>query len=231
MANQKIIGIDIGGTNIRGVFWDEKRKKVLKYLETKTPKSLADFKSAILKIIKHLGKADAIAIAVAGVVEGKMLVKSPNIPYAKNLDFSFVGKHFSARLLDNDARCFALAEYKLGSAKGKKSAFFVTVGTGVGRAFGKNGKVLKIKKFEYPETWEQEYQKVRDAKNYLKLADYVAGKIETLASRYHPEIIVVGGGIARRKDFFKRLKEKMSFSVKRQKLYLSSAIGAALLVK
>ena len=39
-----------------------------------------------------------------------------------------------------------------------------TVGTGIGRAFAENGKVKKIKKFEYPEKWEKQYQKIRDKK-------------------------------------------------------------------
>src|SRR3989344_5083646 len=135
------IGVDIGGTKIRGVLWDG--EKVLKARETATPKNVAAFKLALIKLIESLGGASNISIGVAGTAKGSGLMSSRNIPYIKHFDFSKM-KGISFRgALDNDARCFARAEYERGSAAGGKTAFFVTLGTGVGRAVGKDGKIIR----------------------------------------------------------------------------------------
>src|SRR3989344_9171662 len=169
ITKEKVIGIDIGGTKMRGVLWNG--KKVLKTLQIDTPGNLTDFKAAFSKIAHFLGKEEKIAVGMAGIVEKSVLVESPNIPYIKNVDF-FALDSFNIKKLDNDARCFARAEYKTGGAKGAKSVFFITLGTGIGRALGKKNKILNIKKFEYPENWEPEYQKIRDSKNNEKLVKY-----------------------------------------------------------
>lgn len=229
--NKKIIGLDIGGTKIRGILWDKNHKKVLKVSQNPTPKNLSGFKKAVEKTIKTLGRENEVAIGAAGIMEKRKLLKSPNIPYVKNLDFSFIGKSFNSKRLDNDARCFARAEYELGSAKGKKSVFFISLGTGVGRAVGRNGRILKVKKFEYPEKWEKQYQKVRDMGRNDMLAEYLNEKIRKLTKPYKPELIIVGGGISDKKGFFKDLLKRTNLPLKKSNLgENAAAIGAAILL-
>src|SRR3989344_1233205 len=228
ITKEKIIGIDIGGTKMRGVLWNG--KKVLKTLQIDTPKNLADFKTAFSNVVHFLGKEEKIAVGMAGIVEKSILVKSPNIPYIKNVDF-FALDSFNIKKLDNDARCFARAEYKTGGATGVKSVFFITLGTGVGRALGKNNKILKIKKLEYPEVWESEYQKIKDSKNNEKLIKYLAVKIKNLTTCYQSELIVIGGGLLKRKKFFKELKKEINIPIKRSAFSKNGvAIGAAMLI-
>ena len=228
ITKEKIIGIDIGGTKMRGVLWNG--KKVLKTLQIDTPGNLADFKAAFYNIAHFLGKEEKIAVGVAGIVEKSVLVESPNIRYIKNIDF-FAFDHFNIKKLDNDARCFARAEYKTGGAKGAKSVFFITLGTGIGRALGKKNKILNIKKFEYPENWEPEYQKIRDSKNNEKLVKYLAVKIKKITTYYQPELIVIGGGVLKRKKFFKELKKEIDIPVRKSMFNENGvAIGAAMLL-
>lgn len=225
--DKRIIGIDIGGTKMRGVLWSG--KKILKAREMATPKNLIGFKSILIKLIKSLDKTDNIAIGVAGVVSGSIWVESPNIPYIKHFDFSDINEFvFDRRALDNDARCFGRAEYKIGSAVGKKKVFFVTLGTGVGRAVGRNGRILKIKKFEYPERWEPEYQKLRDSKNNKRLAEYLGKKLIKLVKPYQPQVVIVGGGVSTRKGFFVEFKKMFWPPLKKPRFGKNAvAIGAA----
>lgn len=224
----KVTGLDVGGTKIRGVVWNG--RKVLKVLEVPTPKNLADFKSSLLKVATALGKTDRICAGVAGIISGKNVKKSPNIPYIKNLDFSFMGD-LKPQKLDNDARCFARAEYLAGKYRGR-TVFFVVVGTGVGRAVVKNGRVLKIKKFEYPEPWEKQYQKIRDSKDTAKLAEFFGKKITELAKPFKPGCIVIGGGVLRQKGFLQNLRKQINIPVKKSILGKNSpSIGAAMLFK
>ncbi len=224
---KKIIGIDIGGTKMRGVLWN--KRKVLKAREVATPKSLIDFKSTLITLIKSLDKTDKIAIGAAGVVSGSKLVESPNIPYIKHFDFSDMDNLvFNKITLDNDARCFGRAEYKINNTTGKITTFFITLGTGVGRAVGKNGKILKIKKFEYPEHWEPEYKKLRDSKNNKMLAEYLGKKLTKLIRPYRPQVIVVGGGVLMRRGFFAEFKKTSGLALKKSRFGKNAvAIGAA----
>lgn len=214
---------------MRGVLWNE--KKVLKAREMATPKNLIDFKSTLIKLIKSLGKTDKIAIGVAGVVNGSKLVESPNIPYIKHFDFSDMNKlvfNFNKMVLDNDARCFGRAEYKMSSTAGKITTFFITLGTGVGRAVGQNGRILKIKKFEYPERWEPKYKKIRDSKSNKRLAEYLSKKLTKLIKPYQPQIIIVGGGVSTRKGFFAEFKKTSRLALKKSRFGKNAvAVGAA----
>jgi len=221
------IGVDIGGTKIRGVLWDG--EKVLKAREMATPKNVAAFKLTLIELVESLGGASNISIGAAGTAKGNVLMSSPNIPYIKHFDFSKM-KGISFRgALDNDARCFARAEYKRGSAAGGKTTFFVTLGTGVGRAVGKDSKILKIKKFERAERWEPEYQKIRDSKNNKKLTEYLGKKLTTLVKPYRPHTVVVGGGISARKGFFAELKKASGLPLKKSRFGKNAvAVGAAM---
>jgi predicted NBD/HSP70 family sugar kinase len=227
--NKMIIGIDIGGTKIRGVLWDG--KKVLKAQEIATPKNLIYFKSDLDKLIRFLGETDKIAIGAAGVVRGAKLIKSPNIHYIKHFDFSSLNElPLSWKTLDNDVRCFGRAEYRIGRAVGKKIVFFVMIGTGIGRAIGRNGKILEIKKFEYSEPWENEYKKIRDSQNNKNLAQYLDRKLIELIKPYQPQIIVIGGGISIRKGFWTEFKKISKLPIEKSKLGKNAvAIGATML--
>ncbi|MDP2909540.1 MAG: ROK family protein [bacterium] len=213
---KSVIGIDIGGTKMRGILWNG--KKVLKFVEFSTPNNLKDFESNLKKIVNYLGRENKIAVGAAGIIKSNILVKSPNIPYIKNFKFC-------ADKLDNDARCFARTERSLLKTQ---NIFFITLGTGVGRAVVEGGEVLKIKKLEYPETWERQYQKICDIKDDDRLAEYVGRKIVDLAKTYKPEVIVIGGGILNRKGFFGKLKRDIDISIKRAVCRKNAvAIGAA----
>jgi len=179
------VGIDIGGTKIKTIFWNG--KKILKSLETPTPQNKKRLENELKNIFKKLkpknGADFSIGIAAAGVVKNTTLVFAPNIPKIKNFDFRKVFPE------------------NVSLAKKTKRVFGLTVGTGVGRAFAKNGVVQKIKKFEEPEIWEKEYQKIRN-KNIL--ANFLGANVSKLAKKYEPEIIVVGGGLGRQKKFFNK---------------------------
>src|SRR3989344_2551259 len=221
-----ITGVDIGGTKMRAVLWDG--KKVLKAKEVATPENLADFKSTLIKLVKSLGETSGVSIGAAGVIKGNSLVKSANIPYIRHFDFSKVKGILFRGTLDNDARCFGRAEYATGNTAGRETVFFVTLGTGVGRAVGRGGKILRIKRFEHSERWETEYQKIRYSKNNKKLAVYLGKKLGMLIKPYKPQAVIVGGGVLSHKGFFAGLKQASGLPLKKQRFGKNAvAVGAA----
>ncbi len=217
-----VIGIDIGGSKIRAVLWDGKR--AVKAQEFKTSKNLTAFKKLLGDILKSY-RAEKAGIGAPGVISGNKILFCPNIKYLKNFNISQFRYRTSKLRLDNDARCFAQAEYK-----DKRTTFFLTLGTGIGRAVAKNGRVLKIKKFEYPDKWEKGYQKIRDLKNNRALANFLAKNLKGRFNEYNPAIIIVGGGVSKRKGFLAELQKTLRLPVKKSKLGKNSAaIGAAML--
>ena len=244
-----VIGIDIGGTKIRAVLCSSQARWngeiVIKEMEIKTPKNLVGFKKTILGLITNLAKsnlAPKIAIGIAGVVSGSKVVFSPNIKYLKNFNFkNSLGNPVSKSNIkvDNDARCFLRAELIKNALLRKGRVLGLTFGTGIGRVFAKNGKVLKIKKFEYPEHWEAGYQKVRDLKNNKKLADFLAKHLAPIVNKYSPDAVIVGGGVTKRKNFINTLRKTFRHSqecrnvdrriIKSRLGQNAVAIGAALL--
>lgn len=230
------IGVDIGGTKIRGILWNGKR--VIRARELPTPKNRDDFEKNLLALTSFLGQVQhvrTIGIGAAGIVQNASLVSSPNIPFIKKFSFRSLWPSPRALRVDNDARCLARAEFLGGAGRGYKSLFALTLGTGVGRGYGRNGKILKIKKLEYPERWEKEYQSVRNRQDSKKLANFLGGKLARLLKPFKPEVIVIGGGVVERPGFLKRLRAQLKESglgcpVRRAALGKNAAaIGAALL--
>lgn len=234
----RCIGIDIGGTKIRAVLWDGSR--VVRARESRTPKNGSDFIGTLLALALLLSRRKpvrAVGIGTAGIVEGTTLVFSPNIPFIHNLDFRVLWPRSVGLRVDNDARCFARAELLRGAGRGAKSFFALTIGTGVGRAYGKNGGIVKLKRFEYPEPWEKEYQRLRDRRNNARLTDFLGEKLAALLRLFAPDIVVVGGGVMTRPGLSRQLRTSLKTGGLRAKVLRprlgknAVAIGAALLFK
>ncbi len=230
------IGIDIGGTKIHAVLLGG--KKAVAVFEVKTPKTKKEFVKTLKRLFKKLARKDiqitSIGIGVPGIVEKNKVVFCPNIPYLKNFDFRGVFPELSLKI-DNDARVFSRGELNFGAGGGAKKALIFIIGTGIGRAFAERGKVKIIKKFEYPEKWEKEYQRVRDFRDDGALAAVLSEQLSAIVEKHKPDIVIIGGGILKRKNFFSRLKKKLrekNKKIKFKKAILgdsAGAIGAALL--
>lgn len=233
-----VIGVDIGGSKVRAMAWDGKR--VLHVREYRTPDNINDFEKKIVEVVRLLSqgsKTHSIGIGAAGIMERSTWIASPNIPYLSNFDFRTLWPRSIRVKLDNDARCFARAELLRGAGRGFRSIFALTIGTGVGRACGRDGKILRLKKFEYPEDWEKTYQAIRDSGDPERLAKFLAQKLSPLMLLFKPEVVVIGGGVLKQPRFWQRLKreflaQECPAQIRRVALNQNAgALGAALLLE
>ncbi len=152
--SEYIIGIDVGGTNMRGILLDG--EKILQSYTLSTPKNDLDkFYSFLKALIEPLvekskqnkKKITGIGLSVAGMHDfnkGK-IIKSPNITYLNEEDIcANVEKRLNFPVkFDNDANCFLRAEIKLGAGVKFKNAFGMTLGTGIGGAWWLNNKIYQ----------------------------------------------------------------------------------------
>ncbi len=144
------IGIDIGGTNIKGVLLDG--KKVID--KTKTPtRSKSSRKIIVAQIFNCINRLvdgrkgiKGIGIGVAGPVDFKnqRILNPPNVTGLRNLYLGkMVQNKFNIKtIIDNDVHCLVLAEAILGAGKGKKTIIGLGLGTGVGGGIVFNGKIF-----------------------------------------------------------------------------------------
>lgn len=141
------IGIDVGGTKIKGIVFS--KGKILQQTKIETPKHTHEFDGAIFSIVEELlreyPKVKGIGICFPGAVDRKegAAISMPSLPYIHNVQ---IKKLLAKRtklpvLVENDGKCAAIAEYLHGAGKGKNTIIVLTLGTGIGGGIIANGKL------------------------------------------------------------------------------------------
>jgi glucokinase len=149
MSERNILGIDLGGTNIRG---GQVIKNILQEIHSKRINSrgtidevkdeLFAFTDSIIDKSVH-----SIGIGVPGLVdtENKVVYDVVYIPSWKEVRLQqwMEDRYQVPVYINNDANCFALGEYYFGKGKGYHSLIGLTIGTGLG-----SGVIINKKLYE-----------------------------------------------------------------------------------
>jgi len=138
MEQIKIIGIDLGATNVRGAVVDDQAISEIISQRINTlgteQQVLEDVFTIADKLIDNSVKAIGIGVpSVVDVAEG-VVYDVQHIPSWKEVHLK---RLMEARYnipvhVNNDANCFALGEYYFGQGKGVDSFVGLTIGTGLG---------------------------------------------------------------------------------------------------
>jgi len=157
MANQYVVGIDVGGqTSKLGVV--DARGEILaqKVIRTDTYGTDANaymdaLAAAVNDVIDESGKRGEIRGVGVGAPNGNYytgeVAFAPNIAWAADQAVPFA-KYLSEKLgglpvsLTNDANAAAVGEMTYGAARGMKNFIMITLGTGVGSGIVINGQVV-----------------------------------------------------------------------------------------
>lgn len=139
--NRKILGIDIGGTNLRGGLVDLNgnitgRKKVHSGAE----QGISILMENLVEFVSGFRQSGplAVSIGIPGIVNFKngILTQAPNI---KGVDNYPLKNELESKLdidipvqIENDANCASVGEYWAGAGKGCSSMVMLTIGTGLG---------------------------------------------------------------------------------------------------
>ncbi len=137
-----IIGLDVGGTKTAGILWKD-GKIVARTWERTDVTSQETVLSGILATCRNLlGRASSDALRVKGIglgiagfidLEEGVITEAPNLPF-KDLPIREILEDELGLpvALDNDANVAALAEAKVGAARGLRHVIHLTLGTGIG---------------------------------------------------------------------------------------------------
>jgi polyphosphate glucokinase len=189
------IGIDIGGTGIKGAIVDLKAGElVTERFKVPTPEGGKpdDIIGEVVKMIAGMGSAaDALAVGIcfpAVVIHGRTMS-------AANVSKKWIGleaeKLFEKSLkrditFVNDADAAGVAEVRYGAAKNMDGlVILTTLGTGIGSAIIYNGVLVPNSELDW-EQWAKRLQRYYDVVDAL----------------FSPDMIVVGGGVSKNSNEF-----------------------------
>jgi glucokinase len=138
MYDKKIIGIDLGATNIRGGLVNGTSLSGLNLKRINSSGSVEEVMKDMYAIIDSLIDNDvsAIGIGVPSVVDVKLGIVY-DVQYIPSWKEVHLKKIIEERyripvLVNNDANCFAIGEYYFGKGVGTEHMIGLTIGTGLG---------------------------------------------------------------------------------------------------
>lgn len=149
------VGIDLGGTKILIALINKQNGEVLYHVKKKTKKDKGP-KNIMKKMIEGIeelfeqsgiskDEISSIGVGAAGQIDRKngILIGAPNLDcYDLNIK-EILQKHFNLPVyLGNDVEIATIGEQKFGAGKGYDDFVCVFVGTGVGSAIVKDGKII-----------------------------------------------------------------------------------------
>jgi polyphosphate glucokinase len=213
-----MLGIDIGGSGIKGAIVDTKTGNLLteRYrIATPKPATPEAVAKVIYEMITHFEwKKDVGCSFPTTIVDGKC-IHSGNLSEKwlhVKVDKLFKKVCKLPFFVSNDADLAGLAEVNLGAAKNEKGVVIVvTIGTGIGSGLYYNGKLipnLEVGRMlhsdgEIIELYTADSVRKKENLSLEEWARRFNSLLAYLKIVYSPSLIVLGGGISKRYDGFK----------------------------
>jgi len=239
------IGIDIGGTGIKGALVDVKNGELVsERLRVETPdggrpNDIAEVVKSLIKTLDPSSKASHIGICFPAVVQHGVTKSAANVSQewihldADKLFSKVIGRPVH---LVNDADAAGVAEMHFGVGKGNRGlVMMTTLGTGIGTAMFIKGRLvpntelghLEIDGVDY-ETMAAFSAKERENLNWEQWAERLQKYYSTLERLFSPDLFVVGGGVSKEHEFFLPLLKLEAEIVPAKLRNAAGIIGAAI---
>lgn len=241
----KILGIDIGGSALKGAPVDTQTGRLLgERHRIATPERLEpeEMARAVAKMVEHFAWKGRVGCGFPGVVQHGIVHFTGNLhPDFEDCNVDAVFSKIAKRNISlvNDADAAGMAEIKFGAGRGVKgTVLMLTFGTGVGSALFIDGVLYPNTEFGHlpmhgrsAERRVSAAAKERHDLSFKKWAHRVSDYMELLEALVWPDLIIVGGGISADHDkWFKHLKIR-SKVVPAKFLNEAGIVGAALHAK
>ncbi|WP_298742314.1 polyphosphate--glucose phosphotransferase [uncultured Microbacterium sp.] len=217
----RAVGVDIGGTGIKGALVDLKAGVLLSdRVKVATPKGAEpeDVLAAVRVVLDTLGVTDAdvpLGVAFPAIVKNGRTLSAANVAdtwigfEAEKFFEDGLGReiHFA-----NDADVAGVAEVRYGAARGVQGlALLTTLGTGIGTAMLHNGILIpnselghlqRARKDSDAEAWAAYSAVERESLSWDKWAKRLQWYYSYLEFLLSPDLFIVGGGVSKHADQF-----------------------------
>lgn len=241
------IGIDIGGTGIKGALVNTKKGVLLTErlrLDTPVGASPAEVIARVAEIVEQLDsdKDTPIGICFPAIVKDGVTLSAANV--SKDWVGIKAEKLFAKALnrkvvLLNDADAAGVAEIKYGAGQERKGlVLMVTLGTGIGSALFMNGKLIPNSELGHLEIDGADYEimasysaKERENLSFADWAKRLTKYFNMVDRLLSPDLIIVGGGISKQHEDFLPLIETKVKLVPAEARNNAGIIGAAFVAR
>jgi len=238
----KVLGIDVGGSGIKGAPVDTKTGKLLaERIRIKTPKEaehqpVAEVVAEIAKTFEWKGP---IGIGFPAPIKAGVAMMAANISekwVGTNADDLFTKVTGCDCTMINDADAAGLAEMQFGAGKGQQgTVILITLGTGIGTAIFHHGNLLPNTEFGHldMEGMDAEHRasaavREREELSWKKYAKRLNKYLAAMEKLFWPDLFIVGGGISKQSEKYIPLLNIETLVVPAQFLNEAGIVGAAL---
>ena len=240
----EILGIDIGGTGIKGAPVDVTKGELTgeeHYLLTPQPSIPDAVADTVDEIAHHFAWKGPIGCTFPSIIRGGVSYN------AANVDDSWIGANgerlFAERTgcplrLINDGDAAGIAEMEFGAGRDRSGVvFLLAFGTGIGSAIFVNRQLLPNTELGHiemrglekdAEWWTSGYAKQREDLSYETWADRVNKYLNYLDYLFSVDLFILGGGISRDHDKFLHLLQVRSEVAPAHYYHQAGIVGAAL---
>ncbi len=237
----KVLGIDVGGSGIKGAPVDVKTGALLAprfRIPTPIPAKPKPVAKTIAEIAAHFDWKGKIGCGFPAAIPKGVVLNAANI-HPKWIGVEIAGFLTETIGLEtrviNDADAAGLAEMKFGAGRGVDGVVLViTLGTGLGSALFCHGALLPNTELGHVEIKGREAEKWAAAaiRKQDKLSWQAWGKrlnkyLNYLESLFFPDLIILGGGVSRRHEKFFPYLHLRAKVLPAQLLNNAGIIGAA----
>jgi polyphosphate glucokinase len=237
----EILGIDIGGSGIKGAPVDIKKgvlaaeRHRIPTPQPSTPDAVGDTVAELVEYFRWKGPIGCTFPAV---------IKKGIVLTAANVDKAWVdtnGKKLLRKktgcpvLLINDADGAGMAEMRFGAGKGQQGVVFVlTLGTGIGSAIFVDGTLMPNTELGHMEMkgmdsehYAADVIRKREKLDWDEWAQRVNEYLNVLEALFSPDLFILGGGVSKKHQKFLPSLQTQARVVPAQLLNDAGIVGAA----
>lgn len=218
-----ILGIDIGGSGIKGAPVDVAKGELtaprhrIPTPQPATPNAVAE---TVAEVARHFDWTGPIGCTFPAVVQNGVTLSAANVDQAwigTNGQELFGQTTKCPVILLNDADAAGIAEMEFGAGKGKKGVvLMLTFGTGIGSALFVDGKLVPNTELGHIEVRGKDAEtraadRIREEKDlsWKKWAGRVNEYLSYIERLFSPDLIILGGGVSKEHaKFFHHLKTR-----------------------
>ena len=246
--SKKAIGIDIGGTGIKGAVVNLKDGSLIgERVRHETPAGAkpVDIAKVVAKLISELPNAKSdmlVGICFPAIVRNGITMSAANVSkewIGLDADALFTQELKRPVHVINDADAAGVAEIKFGAGQDVEGlVIMTTLGTGIGSALFMNGKLVPNAELGHLEIQGVDYEskasfaaKEREELSWADWAKRLQIYYSTLERLFTPDLIIVGGGVSKQHEEFLPLLNLSTPIVAAHKRNNAGILGAAALAK
>ncbi|MBL8164423.1 MAG: ROK family protein [Anaerolineae bacterium] len=238
----QILGIDIGGSGIKGAPVDTITGTMLTErhrIPTPQPSKPSDVADVVAEITRHFNWTGPVGCTFPAIV------KEGVVHSAANVDKEWIGTNSQALFQEradcpfvvvNDADAAGIAEMEFGAGVGHTGVvIMLTFGTGIGSALFVNRILvpntelghLEIRGKDAEHRASDRIRQERDL-SWEKWAEKVNEYLHYVEFLFSPDLFIIGGGVSKKHDRFLPLLDIRTPAIPAQMLNDAGIVGAAI---